>query len=66
MGKHSDLRRIPHRGAHMWSVKSKYLPPIAEKDSCQNKLPHFLNNMDVLTHSLLTISALYVNIGLHM
>jgi len=50
MGKHSDSRRIPHRGAHMWSVKSKYLPTIAEKDSCQDKLTLFLNNMDVLTH----------------
>ncbi len=47
VGKHSGSRRIPHRGAHMWSVKSKYLPLISEKDSCQDKLTSFLNNMDV-------------------
>lgn len=41
MGKHNDSRRIPHRGAHMQSVKSKYLPLIAEKDSCQDKLTSF-------------------------
>lgn len=47
VGKHSGSRRIPHCGAHMWSVKSKYLPLISEKDSCQDKLTSFLNNMDV-------------------
>lgn len=59
MGKHSDSRRIPHRAAHMWSVKSKYWPLIAEKNSCQDKLTSFLNNMNV---AWLAISALRVKI----